>query len=470
MFVDREQELARLEELYRLDRADLVVIYGRRRVGKSALLRRFCEDKPNLFFVATLASDAEQLASFSQEVQRLSLGQADEGFTYPTWEAAFRALARLPGRPVVVLDEFTYLISGNGALPSILQKVWDETLSETHIFLVLCGSYMGMMEREVLGYGAPLYGRRTGGFQLRSLPLGCVPQFFPHYGREQQIEAWAVLGGMPYYLLAFSDRRDLFANIAAQVLDGNGLLRYEPQLALLQELRDPRNYFSVLRAIAQGKTRINEIAQHSGLREATTAVRYLDVLRQLHLVRRDVPVTEEQPEKSRKGIYRLDDHFMRFWFRYVHPHQGALEAGRAQMVLDQVIAPDFDAFVGPAFEEAALGHLVAQADAGALPFVPERIGGWWGAGEEIDIVALNDRAHAMLLAECKWSARPVGPGALYSLRAKTIAIDPQRRWPGIYYALYSRSGFTGEMQDLAQAEGVRLVSAADLLPPSRAQG
>jgi uncharacterized protein len=465
MFVDRKQELTRLEELYLQDRAGLVVIYGRRRVGKSALLRRFCQDKPNLFFVATLASDAEQLASFSQEIQRLNLGQADEGFTYPTWEAALHALARLPGRPIVVLDEFTYLISGNSALPSILQKVWDETLSETRIFLVLCGSYMGMVEREVLGYGAPLYGRRTGGFQLRPLPLDCVPHFFPRYTPEQQIEAWAVLGGMPHYLLAFSDNKDLFANVADQVLDGNGLLRHEPQLALLQELRDPRNYFSVLRAVAQGKTRLNEIAQHSGLHEATTAGRYLDVLRQLHLIQRDVPVTEEQPEKSRKGLYRLDDHFMRFWFRYVHPHQAALEAGRARMVLDQVIAPDFDTFMGPAFEEAARSHLVAQADAGALPFMPERISGWWGSGEEIDVVALSDRAHAMLLAECKWSRRPVGPGELYSLRAKTIAIDPQRRWPRVHYTLYSRSGFTGEMQDLAQAEGIRLVSAADLLPP-----
>jgi uncharacterized protein len=301
------------------------------------------------------------------------------------------------------------------------------------------------------------------------LPLDCVPYFFPGYTPEQQIEAWAVLGGMPYYLQAFSDSRNLFANIAAQVLDGNGLLRHEPQLALLQELRDPRNYFSVLRAIAQGKTRVNEIAQHSGLREATTAVRYLDVLRQLHLVRRDVPVTEEQPEKSRKGIYRLDDHFMRFWFRYVHPHQGALEAGRAQMVLDQLIAPDFDTFMGLALEEAASSHLIAQADAGTLPFVPERIGGWWGSGEEIDLVALNDRAHAMLLAECKWSAKPIGPGVLHSLKAKTIAIDPERRWPHVHYALYARSGFTREMQGLAQAEGIRLVSAAELLPPVPAQ-
>ena len=248
MFIDRKAELANLETRFCSGRAELFVLYGRRRVGKTELLRHFCADKPHIFFIATLSSDLDQLASFSQDIWRLTHIDAPEGFTLPSWEAAFRVLADLPGRPIVVLDEFTYLISGNKAIPSLLQKTWDEILRNTQVFLILCGSYVGMMEREILGYQAPLYGRRTGSYLLPALELPAAAAFFPAYTPTQQIETWAVVGGMPYYLTAFSDQADIFANIRAHILDSQGTLRREPQLLLMEELREPRNYFSVLRA------------------------------------------------------------------------------------------------------------------------------------------------------------------------------------------------------------------------------
>ncbi len=219
MFIDRKAELANLEARYRSERAELFVLYGRRRVGKTELLRHFCADKPHVFFIATLSSDLDQLASFSQQIWRFTHSEAPDGFTFPSWEAAFAALADLPGRPIVVLDEFTYLISGNRAIPSVLQKAWDERLRHTQLFLILCGSYIGMMEREVLSYQAPLYGRRTGSYLLSALELPAAAAFFPFYSAVQQIEAWAVLGGMPYYLDIFAGEADIFSNIRTHILD-----------------------------------------------------------------------------------------------------------------------------------------------------------------------------------------------------------------------------------------------------------
>jgi len=302
VFIDREAETAQLEQRYQSGRGELFVLYGRRRVGKTELLRTFVAAKtPAVFFIAILSADYEQLQAFSQEVWRAGHTDVPEGFTFPSWDAAFRARADLPGRPVVILDEFTYLISGNKSIPAILQKVWAAQLSRSQVMLILCGSYIGLMEQEVLGYRAPLYGRRTGGYLLPPLDLPATAAFFPDYTSTQQLETWAVLGGMPYYLTTFNPRQNLWANIRQHILDPQGTLYHEPQLLLLEELREPRNYFSILRAIAQGHTRLNEIVQSSGGGTANTVARYLDILQQLRVVERRVSVTETQPEKKPEG-------------------------------------------------------------------------------------------------------------------------------------------------------------------------
>lgn len=462
MFINRTAELAQLEKLYRSDRAELFVLYGRRRVGKTELLRAFCADKPHIFFIATLSSDRDQLAAFSQAIWGYNHASVPEDFTWPSWDAAFAALADLPGRPIVVLDEFTYLISGNKAIPSLLQKAWDGTLRTTQILLILCGSYIGMMEREVLGYQAPLYGRRTGGSYLHPLDLPAAAAFFPAYTPAQQIEAWAVLGGMPYYLAAFSDATDLISNIQQHILEPQGLLYNEPHLLLLEELREPRNYFSILRALAHGHTRINEIVQAAGLNDSQTVNRYLDTLQQLRIVRRLVPATESQPEKSRKGLYVIADAFLRFWFRYVHPSRSSLDLGLAQAVLAQRIQPTFDQFVSYAFEEAAGQHVARLARQGALPFVPERVGKWWDRADEIDVVAISEAEQALLVGECKWTARPVGVNILADLKRKAQALLAGRAWQHVTYALFAKSGFTADLRASAAAEDVRLFTAPDL--------
>ena len=464
MFVNRQAELAQLTQLHQSGRAELFVLYGRRRVGKTELLRAFVEGKsPVVFFIATLSADREQLLAFSQEIWWTGHGDVPAGFTFPTWEAAFRALVDLPGRPIVVLDEFTYLISGNKALPSILQKVWDAHLSRSQVMLIVCGSYIGMMEQEVLEYRAPLYGRRTGSNLLQPLGLSAAAEFFPTYTPAQQLELWATLGGMPYYLNTFKASANLWTNVRQHILDPQGNLYREPQLLLQEELREPRNYFSILRAIAQGHTRLNEIAQSSRVGDATTVARYLDILQQMRVVKRHVPVTESQPGKSKKGLYQITDHFLRFWFAYAHPNQAALDMGLADMVLEQRIRPTFETFVAPMFEEAARDHVVHLAQQGRLSFLPVRVGGWWDRTGELDVVALNETGDAWLLGECKWSTRPIGINVLDDLKRAARSLLAGREEVRVTYTLFARAGFTAALQDVAQREGALLIKVDEMI-------
>lgn len=464
MFVDRERELRDLERAYGSSRAELWVLYGRRRVGKTELLKEFCRGKPSLFFVGTLASDGEQLAAFSQAVWSFVHQGELAGFTYPTWEAAFRALAELPGRPVVVLDEFTYLVSGNAAIPSVLQKVWDETLKQTGLFLVLCGSHVGMMEREAVAYRAPLYGRSTNAQALGPLPLPAVPLFYPRYSAVTALEAWAVLGGMPFYLEQFDDGLDVLANARLQILDPLGRLHREPQLLLQEELREPRNYFSILRAVAQGHRRLADIGQSARVGDGATTNRYLDVLQSLGMVARLVPATETQPHKSKRGLYSIVDSFLRFWFRYVHPSQGALDLGLADAVLEQRVRPTFDQYVSFAFEDAARQHVARMAASGQLRFLPDRVGGWWDGQNEIDVVAVSNADASVLVGECKWWDKPVGLNVLQQLRQKATAMAAGR-YDTLSFALFSKSGFTPDLVAAAESEAVTLVTPAEVLAP-----
>ena len=466
MFIDRLAELEQLSQLYSSDRAELFILYGRRRVGKTELLRAFSADKPHIFFIATLSSDAEQLATFSQQVYGFSHSDVPDGFSYPTWEGVFRALAEVPmePRPIIILDEFTYLISGNKAIPSILQKIWDEKLKDTHLMLVLCGSYIGMMETEVLGYRAPLYGRRTASNLLQPLDLPNAALFFPGYTPEGQFLTWAVLGGMPYYLQTFRDKQDVYANIRQHILDPlTGALFNEPRLLLLEELREPRNYFSILRAIAQGRTRLNEITQASGVGTVNSVARYLDILQQMRLITRRVPATEKQPEKSKKGLYQIDDHFLRFWFRYVHPNQSEFELGLKDAIFEQRILPDMDHFAAAAFETAAQSFVAHLAKTGRLAFLPERVGAWWDRDAEIDVLALNHTEQTALVGECKWSKKALGTNVLDDLKSKAQVLMRKTEIQKVHYALFARAGFTPALETLAKTEGVGLYTVASLV-------
>ena len=471
-FHDRTRELRFLRAETPANRAALLVLYGRRRTGKTSLLRKLAGDRRSVFFVADMASRSDQLAAFS-ETLFTALGE-DEllGTSFPSWDAALRfAAARAGEQPLLlVLDEFSYLCDSDSSLPSILQRLWDAELRQTRLHVVLCGSYVSFMEREILGARNPLYGRRTGEWLLQPLPFVDTRAFFPDLAVEDQIERYGVLGGIPAYLERFDPTGVLRDEVLQHILSRGAPLYNEPRFLLMQELRDPHTYFSICRAVATGRTTPNEIAQGAGLTDRGVASRYLQTLRELHVIERRVPATERNPERTRRGRYRLGDFFLRFWFRFVLPNVSALEAGDPAQVFESRIRPHLDQHVSLAFEDIAIEHLWRLQRREQISQRYDRIGGWWRAGAEVDVVGVADDG-ALLLGECKWSRRPVGTDILDALVAKTPAVVADLpRPPGeVRYALWSRSGFTAELTRRAAAEGVLLFDPASIVGEGRGE-
>lgn len=442
MFINRLSELDLLEKRFVSGKAEFFVLYGRRRVGKTELMSRFCEGKHVVFFVSDLGSEISLRTALSSVINATIFGPEQMDAVYSSWEALFQALgqAAQKKRLVVVLDEFPYMVAAHPPLASILQKSWDQTLKNSQIMLILCGSYIGMMEETVLGYQAPLYGRRTAQYLLEPLQFKDARLFFPSFPNEDQVRAYAVYGGTPAYLHTIEPDRPLNENIQDNILTRGSYLYDEVRFILQQELREPRNYFAILQALAAGKTRLNEIKQATGLDGATA---YLDTLQQLHLIERQVPVTETQPHKSRRGIYRLKDQYLRFWFRYVHPNRSQLEHGGTHSILENQVLPEIDHFSSLAFEEICQQYFWQDGLSGNLSFLPDNIGRWWGAKEEIDLVVVGEKD--AILVECKWSSHPVGTNILADLERKGSVVQRELGDRKIQFALCSRSGFTPQL-------------------------
>jgi AAA+ ATPase superfamily predicted ATPase len=442
VFFNRVSELELLEKRFSSGKAEFFVLYGRRRVGKTELLAHFCEGKRSIFFVADLGTEISLRTSLSAAINTTLFGPNQMNAVYSNWEDLFHALGQAAQneRLVVVLDEFPYLVTAHPPLATILQRVWDQTLKNSQIMLILCGSYIGMMEETVLGYQAPLYGRRTGQYLLEPLQFRDARLFYPSFPLEDQVRAYAVYGGTPAYLHTIQSQQSLNENIVDGILTRGSFLYDEVRFVLQQELREPRNYFAILQAIAAGKTRLNEIKQATGIDGATA---YLDTLQQLHLVERLVPVTEPQPQKSRRGIYRLKDQYLRFWFRYVHPNRSQLERGGAQMILENQVLPEIDHFASQTFEEVCQQFFWQAGLSGKLAFVPTNIGNWWNAHEEIDLVVLGEKD--AILVECKWASKPVGIDIPAEIERKAQLIIPELGDRRIRFALCSRSGFTSQL-------------------------
>lgn len=448
MFVNRVSELALLEKHYRSGKAELFVLYGRRRVGKTELLAHFCEGKRHIFFVADQVSEQVLRTNLSKAVNEVLFGAGQSGAIYSTWEDLFDTLARqsLSERLIVVLDEFPYLVTAYPPLASILQRLWDQSLKNSQIMLILNGSYIGMMEETVLGYKAPMYGRRTAQYLLEPLEFLDAQSFFMPYDPGDRLRAYAVYGGTPAYLQTIRPDVPLDENILDGILQRGSTLYDEVRFVLQQELREPRNYYAVLQALASSNTRSNEIKQATGLENITP---YLETLQQLHLIERVVPVTETQPHKSRRGLYRLKDNYLRFWFRFVLPNRSQLERGATKAVFSTSIQPELDHFASSVYEQVCQQILWKMGLDGRLPFMPKHIGGWWQANREVDIVVVGE--DQLMLVECKWSNRAVGTDILSELEAKAKDVLHEAGGNKISFALCSRSGFTENMQALAKS-------------------
>lgn len=475
MFVGRRAELAALGKQFDAPGPALVIVYGRRRVGKSTLLLKALEGRPAVYFQATRLSDPDNLAMFKAEVRR-SVATDPEFEGLAGWAYVLAALVRLAARIpglTVVLDEFPYLCDANPALPSILQKAWDDaTRARARLNLVLCGSSIAFMQ-STLAERNPLYGRQSAVLEVMPLGLSDVAQFFDGWTPVDIVRAYAVFGGMPYYLARCDAARSLAANAVDLVLADGAPLREEPQFLLQAELRDVARYGSILRAIADGCTKRGEIANRVVPSErADTINAYLHKLVVLRLIRQVSSVADAGFERRRNHRYFLADAFLAFYHRFVLPYLSAIERGDPAGVYREVIAPRLDEYVSTQFEELSRQHLWTHAQemfgAGALPL---QVGQIWLGGDNGDIdVAARLAGDTYVYGECKWSRKHVGISALDALvaasRLTPFGAHARRR----YYVLFSRSGFSPALIALAQKQhdALRLVAPADMMRPARA--
>ena len=357
-FIGRERELAVLQEFAASPRAELFVLWGRRRVGKTELLQKLCAGRRAVYFLAAQVRDKDNLRGFQAALQEGLTDPLIESVEFPDWAAALSYAAERTGeeRLVIVLDEFPYLCEGNRGLPSLLQRFWDQRGKRSRLMLVLCGSQVSFMEREVLAERSPLFGRRTGQRRLEPLAAPEALRFFPSWKLREAILAYGILGGMPAYLQRFDEEQTLAENLLREVLRPEGYLFDEVQFLLRTELQNPATYNSILAAVSRGSERVGDIALSVGV-DSPTANKYLHVLRELRLVERETPLTDRDPLRSRRGRYRIADRFLAFHFRHVQPHLSLIEAGRGGRVLEEFILPDFERLYEEARTELVLDHL-----------------------------------------------------------------------------------------------------------------
>jgi len=447
MFVNRLRELEFLHKSYNERKPHFIVLYGKRRVGKTELVKQFFRNTPHIYFLADKTPEREQLRSLSEKTGLLFGDDFLVSRGFGTWYEFF-AYIKGKGRTIVVIDEFPFLIETNRAIPSIFQKGWEEHLKDSDIFLIILGSSMGMMETEVLGHKSPLFGRRTAQVLVEPFDFRDAAKFFPGKSVDELIYIYAVVGGVPAYLLQFDPLLNLWDNIRQKILTPEAYLYDEPEFILREELREPRNYFAILKAVSMGKARVSEIINETGF-EKNVVGKYLSVLTDLRIVRRDVPVTETIYEKSKKGIYTVDDNYFKYWFHYVFPNRSFIQEGNIDYVIEKKIKPTLDIFTSQAFEDICRDY-VRKGRLQGLMF--NKTGRWWSKHGEIDVLALHEEEGIMLCGEAKWSIKKVGIDVLDGLKKKSDSIELKRPVKKRYYALFSRKGFTDALKKIAENE------------------
>ena len=454
-FVNRKEELDILNRFYEEDTFQFIPIYGRRRIGKTRLIQEFIKGKQALYFLADSVAEQEQLKNIGREVGDFFSDTflIERGFA--DWYQLFEYLKKnVRERTLLVIDEFPYLVNSNKAISSIFQKGIDQYLKNANLFLVLMGSSIGMMEREVLFHKAPLYGRRTGALELKEMEFGSLKAFFPKKNMEELVSIYGVLGAVPAYLEKLNPEQDIFHNIEELILNRGTFLYNEVEYLLREELREPRNYFVILRSIAQGKRKLAEIINDTGF-EKSLLSRYLEILRGLRLVEKEVPVTEKYPDKSKLGLYTIHDRFFEFWFKYVFPNRSKLEIGRGKEVL-RVIKETFDQHLSFVFEDVCKQYCMELMSEGRIRF--SSIGRWWQKNEEIDLVAVDEENKGIYFGEAKWSKKPVGVDILDGLKRKAALVEWNKAKRKETYMLFSRTGFTDALRERADKEAVLLIS------------
>lgn len=454
IFIDRQQELKALERAHAADGGRLVVVYGRRRLGKTALIKEFIRGKAAAYYMCDRAGEKAQMEAFAVAMAEALCEPTLAAATYASWYDLFAAFDRLrqhSRRQVLIIDEYQYLCQTQPAFSSFLQKWWDEHWQNQNLTVILCGSVTSMMHRETLAASAPLYGRATAALLLRPLPFRHLQAFFgTPRSAEELLGFYALCGGVPRYIRLACGYPDPTSALKELVLSPDGILYSEARNLLRDEIPVPNVCWSILSAIATGATRISELGARLSL-PANQLTRYLDLLKDLQLVGREVPVMEANPLKSKKGVYAVRDPFFRLWFGAIYPYESLLEMGQLDLVLDR-ISGRLASHVAGCYEEVCRELLGSDADAPKCL----RVGRQWGAHYEIDIAGTNEAGELVVAGACKWSGQKVGLSVLNELRKK-LADNALSCAAECRYVLFSKSGFSDELMALAASDpGVRL--------------
>lgn len=450
-FVNRKAELGLLTEKWSKSGAQLVIIYGKRRVGKTELCLQFAKNKPHIYYVGEKIPKQNQLQKFTEILKEYFKDEflPPEGFR--DWETAFKYIAGKKERMLIIIDEFPYLVETDESVPSTFQKAWDLHLAKSNVYLIILGSSISMMEQTTLSSRAPLYGRRTGQLLVKPFAFRELHDFFPEKTFEEKLAIYSTVGGTPLYLNKFW-HRDYFAVVQEEILSKGEPLYEEVEFLLREELKEPRNYFAILESLALGKHKIGEIINETGFDKGMVS-RYLSILESLHITRKEIPVTEKVPEKSRKGFYHIDDNFFTFWFRFVFRNRSLLEEGKIAAVKDKIKSSLVE-LMGRNYEHIAPEIIQYNRHKSALLPSYNTFGRWWDKNGEIDMVALNDQTNEILFGEVKWSAKPVGLDIYQDLRKKAALVEWGRKDRKEYFCLFSKSGFTEALKNRANQENV----------------
>lgn len=482
MFIGREQELRFFEDKYKTKGGQLIVLYGRRRVGKTELLHKFCEGKPHVFYSCRETTDEKQIKAFSQRLLGSGIPASQYIDVFPDWERALHSVTELPAngaKRLLIIDEFPYMCKGNPSIPSLLQNLWDETLKDQEIMIILCGSSMSFIEKELLSEKKPLYGRATGIYKMNAMPFYDAVKFFPDYSDLDKVLAYAILGGIPHYLCQFDLNLTLGENIVKNILTKGCVLYSEVEFLLRQELREVALYNTLIEAIAMGNTMLNDIYSKTQIDKSKISV-YLQNLIKLEIIQREFPVLTGDKEKvsQTRGLYSITDNFFAFWFKFVFTSLSDLEAGDAEGVYRHFVLPQLNEFASPVFEHICREFVKKQNREGKLSFRAAQVGRWWGKAKreetsangktklisyetEIDVMAIDKGAKNVFLGECKFRNSEVIAADYEKLAQKHPPLDPAAK---ITYGLFSKSGFSPGLLDKSEKNSdILLYTLADLM-------
>jgi AAA+ ATPase superfamily predicted ATPase len=444
-FIGRGKELEALGNFYNSDRFEMVTIYGRRRVGKTELIKEFLRDKKSVYFLATEGNYRENLAGFAR-----ALHGTMSAVTYRDFHSAIDAVCKLAEGEKIVLaiDEYPYLAKSYKPFSSLLQHAIDHKFQHLNMMIILCGSSTSFMENEVDGYKSPLYGRRTGQLKLFPLDFETTRKFFPNSEKQEQAVLHGITGGIPKYLLEVRQNETLEDNIKRMFFRPQGLLFEEPNNLMKQELREPALYNTIIGAIATGSSRLNEIVTKIDAENFDSAKcnKYIKTLVDIHIVKRELPIMDKPT--SKKSIYRLNDGMFRFWYRYVYPNLSQISLDYGDAVYNYISGQISD-FMGDVFEDICKQYLWRENMAGKLPFQFLDCGRWWGTNpiakteQEIDILACSSDKSKLLFCECKWTNEQVDNRVLDDLINKSAMFDCTEK----YYMLLSKSGFKASLKE-----------------------